>query len=162
MVTKGHVSPFWKDEFKNLSYSRQPFSNQEDVAKWINMGYVAKHFTGQMYVAKSPAEAWIEPFFNLFPGTNTGVTFYKMETSVVMPAHTDSFTFFIKNYNIVDQTKIKRALVFLEDWKSGHNLEVDNYPVTQWKAGDYVIWDSSTPQLAANIGFELRYTAQIT
>jgi len=31
-----------------------------------------------------------------------------------------------------------------------------------WKAGDYVLWKNDAIHMAANLGLESRYTAQIT
>jgi hypothetical protein len=58
--------------------------------------------------------------------------------------------------------RIRRALVLLEDWKSGHYLEIQGKPVVGWKAGDVVEWVYDTPHMAANLGLEDRYTLQIT
>jgi hypothetical protein len=162
MFTTGHIDPFWNDEFKSLSFKNEPFSNQENVTNWVKLGYDIQNFTGDMYVADPQIDIWAKPFFNLFPGSRVGVTFYKMKTCVIMPTHVDSFYFFIKNNKDIDQLKIKRAVVFLEPWKSGHVLEVEGIPFTNWKAGDYVIWSKHSPHLAANIGVEPRYTVQIT
>ena len=57
---------------------------------------------------------------------------------------------------------IWRCIVFLEDWKSGHYLEVADKPLLGWRRGDYVAWNYDVPHFAANIGLEPRYTAQIT
>ena len=57
---------------------------------------------------------------------------------------------------------IYRALVLLEDWKSGHYLEVTEQPVVGWAAGTVVEWTYDAPHMAANIGLEDRYTLQIT
>ena len=57
---------------------------------------------------------------------------------------------------------ISRALVLLEDWQSGHYLEVDNNPIVNWSAGDTVEWIYDTPHMAANLGLAPRYTLQIT
>jgi hypothetical protein len=53
-------------------------------------------------------------------------------------------------------------LVLLEDWKSGHYLEVMDRPIVNWQAGQVVEWTYDTPHMAANIGLEPRYTLQIT
>jgi hypothetical protein len=50
----------------------------------------------------------------------------------------------------------------LEDWKSGHYLEVMGVPYIGWKAGQVVEWTYDAPHMAANIGLEDRYTLQIT
>jgi hypothetical protein len=52
--------------------------------------------------------------------------------------------------------------VLLEDWQSGHYLEVDGVPVVNWHAGQVVQWVYDVPHMAANIGLEDRYTLQIT
>jgi hypothetical protein len=57
---------------------------------------------------------------------------------------------------------IHRAIVFLEDWASGHYLEIDGEPIIKWTAGDVVIWCYDTPHMAANMGLTPRYTLQIT
>ena len=161
-IIQGHIEPFWKDQYKHISYTRNPFGNSNDIAKWVHLGYVAKHYTGEMHIVKESTATWELPFFKIFSGLHTGVTLYRMETSVIMPEHFDTFEFFIKRYNITDCSKIRRALIFLEDWQSGHIFEINNSSITGWKAGDYVIWDHTTPHLAANIGINMRYTAQVT
>ena len=55
-----------------------------------------------------------------------------------------------------------RIVVFLEDWKSGHISEVNGVQVSNWHAGDYMLWESDCPHLAANIGLDKRYTLQLT
>jgi hypothetical protein len=57
---------------------------------------------------------------------------------------------------------VRRVLVLLEDWKSGHYLEVDQIGIINWSAGDYVIWNYDCQHAASNIGIEDRYTLQIT
>ena len=57
---------------------------------------------------------------------------------------------------------IRRALVLLEDWQSGHYLEAIGIPFVNWSAGQVVEWIYDAPHMAANIGLEPRYTLQIT
>ena len=57
---------------------------------------------------------------------------------------------------------MKRVLVFLEDWKSGHYFELDGIPIVNWKAGDYYQWTGATKHMASNIGVDDRYTLQLT
>jgi hypothetical protein len=80
-----------------------------------------------------------------------------------MPVHQDLYRRYIEVFNLQGQeTKIRRALVLLEDWQSGHYLELNGEPVVNWHAGDTVEWQYDTPHMAANIGLEPRYTLQIT
>mgnify|MGYP001387133250 FL=1 len=57
---------------------------------------------------------------------------------------------------------MKRIIVFLEDWKSGHYFELDGKPIMDYKAGTYVEWSADVEHMAANIGVDYRYTLQIT
>jgi hypothetical protein len=50
----------------------------------------------------------------------------------------------------------------MEDWKSGHYMEVDGNPIVNWNRGDYVMWNYDVPHYAGNFGIEPRYTMQIT
>ena len=52
--------------------------------------------------------------------------------------------------------------MFLEDWQSGHYLELKGKPVTGWQAGFTPVWAYDAPHMAANIGATPRYTLQIT
>jgi hypothetical protein len=60
------------------------------------------------------------------------------------------------------ESTIRRGLILLEDWSSGHYLELDNIPVVNWKKGDLAIWPNDTPHMAANMGLTPRYTLQVT
>ena len=155
----GHVKPWWTDEYKNLEFIQKPFNNEEDLKSWKEKGYILKECIGWNYIVKD--DEWARPFFTLFNGNNTGVTIFKMNTADILPLHRDTYKFYKSKYNINDET-IYRAIVFLEDWKSGHLLEVENELQHNWKAGDYVLWKNDAIHMAANLGLESRYTAQIT
>jgi hypothetical protein len=50
----------------------------------------------------------------------------------------------------------------MEDWASGHYLEMNGQPFTGWRAGDWVSWRDDFLYLAANIGQTDKYTLQLT
>ena len=50
----------------------------------------------------------------------------------------------------------------MEDWQSGHVSECEHTVITNWSAGDYIVWKNDTQHLAANVGKTARYTLQIT
>ena len=86
-----------------------------------------------------------------------------MNTGTVLPAHSDLYKKYIEVFNLQGlEHTIRRAIVLLEDWKSGHCLEIMGQPITDWKAGTVIEWSYDTPHMAANIGLEPRYTLQIT
>jgi hypothetical protein len=84
-----------------------------------------------------------------------------MQPATILPLHTDTYSrYSTENQCTVD--KIRRIIVFLEDWQSGHISEVDQNPITNWRKGDWISWTGSTEHMAANIGHRPRYTLQIT
>lgn len=158
---QGHVIPFWTNNFKQLPYVKQPITDQE-VYDWSSRGYdYVKSFTGSMYDSKNPMPEWIKKFDNMFGFKNQTYTFYKMTTLEIMPEHVDHFRTYTTLFN-ADINKVYRALVMLEDWKSGHYLEINKVGYVNWKAGDFFVWSADTPHAASNIGIEDRYTLQIT
>ena len=77
--------------------------------------------------------------------------------------HQDTYKRYIELFKLEGQEyTIRRAIVFLEDWASGHYLELKDVPVIGWKKGFTVIWAYDAPHMAANIGLTPRYTLQIT
>ena len=86
-----------------------------------------------------------------------------MDTGTVLPNHSDLYKRYIELFQLHGREHdIYRALVFLEDWSSGHYLELNFKPVVEWKAGECVIWQYDAPHMAANLGLRPRYTLQIT
>lgn len=166
--SRGYISKFWDDSFKNFEYVRQPIT-QEETDAWVAMGYDhVKSFTGCMYDNRNPMPDWVNNFRNLLRGShselpykNMTFTFYKMETLEIMPVHSDHYRTYIK-INNAKKENIRRILVMLEDWKPGHYLEIDGVGITSWIAGDYFVWENDVPHAASNIGVDPRYTLQIT
>ena len=77
--------------------------------------------------------------------------------------HSDLYVKYIKLFGLQGrEQRIRRAVVFLEDWKSGHYFEMLDEPVIKWRAGKAVEWTYDVPHMAANMGTEPRYTLQIT
>lgn len=162
MYKIGHKKPFWLDHYKHLEYSRKSSGNSAEEARWRSQGFNHQWFTGEMSIIPHNTKSWAADLFNWFPGVNTGLTIYKMSTGVIMPTHIDKFSFYKTICNVHENQTIFRAIVFLEDWQSGHIFEIENNLFSSWNAGDYVVWDEQTPHMAANLGTSPRYTAQIT
>jgi hypothetical protein len=169
MVTHGtsqyNIYKFWDDEYKQLDYVQEPFNDPDSVARWINQGYQSK-ITGDLCDMRHQLPLWNHRFVDFYQQRgwqDIGVAYYCMHTGTVMPEHQDLYKRYIEVFNLQGQElSIRRAIVFLEDWKSGHYLEINGRPVVQWSAGDVVEWHYNTPHMAANIGLEPRYTLQIT
>ena len=164
-VSKIHLQPFWDNQYKELDYSREPFNDSENIALWVTQGYLGP-FTGVMCDMRKPQPTWNQRIIDIFESKgwrDVGTSYYRMDTGVVLPNHSDLYSAYIKLFNLQGQEhKIYRAVLFLEDWASGHYAEYDNEPFVGWRAGDCVIWRYDTVHMAANLGLDPRYTLQIT
>lgn len=164
-TSKYQLEVFWDDEFKALDYINEPFNDPESVNLWLTQGYQGK-ICGAMADMRHRLPSWNHRFIEYYEDLgwkDIGVSYYRMDTGTVMPVHSDLYKRYIDIFDLQGQEHtIRRALVLLEDWKSGHYLEVMGIPEVNWQAGTVVQWDYDTPHMAANIGLEPRYTLQIT
>lgn len=159
---QGHITPWWDDTFKNLDYEYTPLKNTHDLERWNTEGYAHINLNGQTVITGQPMPDWAEGFKTMFPWDNVGLVFFRMNTMDMLPMHMDSYTTYRKIFDIKDPSVIWRCVVFLEDWKSGHYLEIDDRLLPGWKAGDFILWNNDVPHFAGNFGTEPRYTMQIT
>lgn len=164
-VTRYNLEVFWDNEFKQLNYVQEPFNDSESVNQWLNQGYQSK-IVGAMCDMRQQQPSWNDQFVKHFEALgwrDIGTSYYRMSTGTVMPVHRDLYKKYIERFELQGQEHtVCRALIFLEDWKPGHYLEVLGVPYVGWKAGQVVEWTYDTPHMAANIGLEDRYTLQIT
>jgi hypothetical protein len=169
MVTHGilkyHIPIFWDDEFKELLYINETFNDVESLQRWTAQGYANK-FTGDMCDMRSTQPSWNDRFVNIYRELgwkDIGTSYYRMGTGTILPTHGDLYLRYIDLFNLQGkEQRIRRAIVFLEDWKPGHYFEGNNVAKVDWRAGDVVEWCYDAPHLAANLGLEPRYTLQIT
>ena len=157
--------PFWDNEYKTLDYVKESFNDPASMTQWIQQGY-PERFTGDMCDMRSPQPSWNQRFIDIFAGQgwkDVGTSYYRMPTGTVLPVHRDLYLKYINLFNLKGREHtIRRAIIMLEDWKSGHCLEIMERPITDWRAGTVIEWPYDTPHMAANIGLEPRYTLQIT
>ena len=150
----------WNNDYKNFDYIKQPISDNE-VARWRSEGYNHESFTGKLYDSRNPMPEWVNDAADEIGLYNCGFVFYRMKTNDIMPTHVDHFSKYCEIFN-VERESVFRAVVFLEDWKSGHYFDISNKAIVNYKAGEWVMWSCDEPHFAANIGIEDRYTLQIT
>ena len=164
-ILKYHIPKFWDDEFKQLTYVNETFNDVESIERWTTQGY-SNRFTGDMCDMRSPQPTWNERFVNIYKQMgwkDIGTSYYRMGTGTILPTHGDLYLRYIELFKLQGQEhRIRRAIVFLEDWKSGHYFEAGNVVKVDWRAGDVVEWSYDAPHMAANMGLEPRYTLQIT
>lgn len=164
--SKFKITPFWStDSFKNLNYTQESFNDPLSVAIWTAQGYGNK-FTGDMCDMRNEQTVWnykIVRMFERYGWKDIGTSYYRMRTGTVLPTHSDLYVKYVKLHDLQGQEyRIRRAIVFLEDWKPGHYSEINGTGLVNWRAGDVLEWQYDTPHAAANIGIEDRYTLQVT
>jgi hypothetical protein len=164
-IVKYHIPKFWDDEFKQLDYVNEHFNDVESTQRWLAQGY-ANRFTGDMCDMRSPQPAWNQQFVNIYEQMgwkDIGTSYYRMTTGTTLPVHSDLYLRYVELFKLQGQEqRIRRAIVFLEDWKPGHYSEYNNVAKVDWLAGDVVEWGYDAPHMAANMGLDPRYTLQIT
>lgn len=158
----GWMDPWWSDQHRDLDYTHEPFNNVQDQDRWRNLGFTQQRFTGDLYDMRRQEPSWIKRFRDTFSMRNFSWAIYRMRPGDVLPNHSDTYVTFRKIYKLRDDAIIRRYVVFLEDWLSGHYFEIDGVPVTAWRQGTFVSWHNDTFHLAANMGETDRYTVQLT
>ena len=164
-IIKYNLEVFWDDEYKKLNYVNEEFNDPDNLARWTAIGFPTR-FTGDMCDMRSGQPGWNDRFVQIFAAQgwqDIGTSYYRMMPGTVLPTHGDLYKKYISVFDLNGREHtIRRAVVFLEDWKSGHYFEGHGVPMTGWSAGQVVEWTYNMPHMAANIGFDPRYTLQIT
>ena len=123
--TKGHISANWNDSYKSFPYIKQSIKDSE-IQEWRSQGYTHDSFSGVMYSQSNKENQmpdWAYDIADALELKNLGFVFYKMCTLEIMPVHADHFETYCRVFN-VHSSEVRRAIVFLEDWKSGHYFEM--------------------------------------
>ena len=164
-IIKYWLEVFWDDEFKQLEYINEPFNDTVSRDRWMAQGY-PNRFTGDMCDMRGTQPTWNQRFVDIFSAMgwkDIGTSYYRMRTGTVLPTHGDLYVKYIALHGLQGQEhRIRRAIVFLEDWRPGHYAEYLDEPFVKWSAGTVIEWPYDTPHMAANIGLDPRYTLQIT
>jgi hypothetical protein len=165
VIIKYHVHKFWNEEYKSLNYINEPFNDDPNVARWLELGYPNK-FTGDMCDMRSPQPTWNKGFTSIFEEMgwqDVCTSYYRMMPGTMLPTHSDLYKKYVELFNLQGQEHtIRRASVLLENWQPGHLLECCGDVITDWTAGTVIEWAYDTPHMAGNSGTTPRYTLQIT
>lgn len=156
----GYITPIWDNSYKSYNYSKQPVT-EEELKNWQKKGYTHDSFTGEMYNSKNPMPEWTRYVSESIGLFNCGFVIYRMNTGDIMPTHIDHFNRYCEVFN-VERESVWRAVVFLENWQSGHYFDIGGRAFMNYRAGEWVMWSCNEPHFAANIGEQPRYTLQIT
>ena len=149
-------------EYKNLNYINKPFNDQKTIEKWKSLGHNYEKYTGLMRDQSQQLPDWCFNVLEQIPLQKSSITLYCMTPGNIMPEHSDTFIKYREIMNLKSIDNVGRAVIFLEDWKSGHYFEIDETSMVNWRKGEYVLWKNDTPHMVANLGKENRYTMQVT
>jgi hypothetical protein len=161
-----NLDPFWDDEFKTLNYKKEQFNDPATMIEWEDAGFRGP-FGGYMCDMRNVQPSWnhriIEFFERYEHWKNIGTSYYKMNPGNMLPTHVDTYKRYIELFDLKGREHtIRRAVIFLEDWQSGHYAECCNTPYVNWPKGFTLVWDWDAPHMAANLGSAPRYTLQVT
>lgn len=159
------ITPFWTDSYKNLEYIHEEFNDPGMIKYWTELGF-PNRFTGMMCNMRMTQPNWnyrIIRLFEKYGWKDIGTNYYRMDPGTVLPLHRDLYKKYVEIFNLQGQENtIRRAIIFLEDWQSGHYLECCGDAIANWSAGTVIEWKYDAPHLAANMGTVPRYTLQVT
>jgi hypothetical protein len=165
MIVKYHLEPFWDDEYQHLEYITEPFNDNENTRRWLELGF-SNHFTGEMCDMRSQQPSWNTRIVDHFVEQgwqDIGTSYYRMLPGTILPTHRDLYLKYVDLFALQGQEHlIRRAVIFLQDWQPGHYAEYQDQPFVGWQAGATVEWAYNTPHMAANCGLVPRYTLQVT
>lgn len=161
-----NIAKFWDDEFKSLDYIKEKFNDPITEIEWEDAGFRGP-FGGWMCDMRNPQPLWNHKFIDFFERyehwKNIGTSYYRMDPGSSLPNHVDTYRKYIELYDLKGQEhKIRRAVIFLEQRKPGHFAECQGQGYADWIAGFTLVWPWDAPHGAYNMGFEPRYTLQIT
>lgn len=104
---------------------------------------------------------WEQEILDQLPLDHAVATVTRQDPGQILPWHQDRF-FFLRSQYPNDARPIWRFLLFLQDWKMGHVLQVRDSFLHHWRRGDVVVWQPGADHVSANIGLEIKWTCNIT
>jgi hypothetical protein len=98
------------------------------------------------------------------PVIDATVTLIQLDPGCSLPWHKDSFYLLRQKRQDWQEQGLKpvRYLTFLEDWKLGHFVQLENQVITHWKAGDCWYFCNETYHLGTNAGLEPFVSMQVS
>ena len=160
---KINISASTLQQIKDLPYQQSAHLCEAD---FIKIGYAKQSLTVNQQFGSREAESlnfdweWTKQFHPEH-WQDVGLMFDKAGPGYVIPEHTDHFKYYVDHFGH-ERQNVRRMIVFLEDWKSGHYFQLKDKPFVQWQQGDCVEWGCEDTHLGGNLGKDTRYTLQIT
>lgn len=164
MIHRGYIEPFWKiSDVENLDFStnENPYIGF-DLINELDRNLYSSQISSDRFIGIPDiliSDIWEKEFSWL---DKKIYAVHRMIPGTLLPYHRDLYNYYRKNHGVDDLNKIIRIILFLDHRREGHIIEIENKPMIDWKAGEWVSWRGRDAHLAANLGNENRYTFQIT
>lgn len=140
-------------------------ANKKNIKEWEHAIGYNKHNTKIWKTSTNVPELevkWKNKITASLPIADSVVTPTLQKPGNILPWHKDRFFYIRKKYQIDRSKIVVRFLLFLENWKIGHFIQVKNTVITKWQAGDLILWHPDAFHLSANVGLEDKWTCNIT
>lgn len=154
------IDPDTLNKIKSLDYKKEPHIGLTNTVHPEICYDQNQHYNTGHAIAEGMDWNWTNSFVPT-DWIDVGLAFDRADPGYIIPWHIDHFANYCNRFGH-DRTKVKRRLVFLEDWKTGHYFQLENVVYHHWRQGEYVEWSSEQGHMGANVGSEPRYTLQIT
>jgi hypothetical protein len=165
-MMQGHVVPQWDIEYlKNLPFIESNYSSKKFNAlnNLANPGDASRYQMSLYQLRDQENNPNFKFIHESFPWLkNKKCQINKLSPGNILPRHSDVYKFYNETFNISDDSKIFKVLIFVEDWSSGHYVEIKDHGFANWKAGDWISFRLTDLHLTANLGVKDRYAIQIT
>lgn len=126
---------------------------QEDL--YVNWGHVQP--ATQHFVSYDPELDFdIDPILNIIgcDPDSYSLNFIRVPAGRMIPWHCDTYAWFVQHHHISQNqlTHVKRALVFVDDWRPGQIVQFGKDVLSHWRNGDAYTWAHDCWHGAANFG----------
>ena len=152
----------WQEkDYKDLAYESKGGYLHPNLLDYKEEAYKTI-INNDVYTLPSPLPKFVDKVLEHFDFNFKAAAFNRTPPGNVLPLHGDMYQIYSKIYNVKNINDITRFIIFLEDSKPGHLMQIKDKVWSTWHAGDYVSWQGTTLHAAYNLGTEHRYTLQIT
>ena len=159
---EGKIEVTWSDnDLRSLSFIEDHHKDKSLNDIYAASGHSMHHMSIGLLQEHKSLPDWALKIKTKFPLRKASATIHRIKPGHYLPIHHDLYGTYTKLNNISSED-IYRIIVFLEDWKPGHMLDIGGVIYNRWVAGDHVGWLNDTPHAAYNLGTVDRYTLQIT
>lgn len=164
----GHVdlSALGDDWYKNLAYELAEIDNNlleqyytlndGTYATWRDQDKIYRCFDVPHEVINHVKQQMFDV------GDDIGWAMHRTQPGTLVPIHGDHYQFLLRKNPHKTIDDIERYVIFPEDRRPGHIIEVGGELLPTWRRGDWVSWPGLTPHTIANLGFVPRYSLVAT